>query len=110
MPTRAYAPQTAHILRDWLNSSRVDTYDSPGSIWFTEENHECRVPHSAQPTGRSFHCQTFQKAEGPATSASTFTPSARYHRYRPLCGLLRRAVVAICNNFCSLMFVLYETC
>jgi len=46
---RAYAPQTAHILRGRLISSRGCPYDSPGTTWFMEEKHDLTLPRFAQP-------------------------------------------------------------
>ena len=46
---RAGAPQTPHILRGRLISSRGCPYDSPGTTWFMEEKHDLTLPRFAQP-------------------------------------------------------------
>src|SRR5262249_42188577 len=81
---RARAPQTAHILRDWLISSRVAAYDSPGTTWFTEESNGPPFPVAAA-AARPFHPQVLHQVEGPASGPPAAPPVTRHPRGRPLC-------------------------
>src|SRR5262249_58400113 len=83
-PSRARAPQTAHILRDWLISSRVAAYDSPGTTWFTEESNGPPFPVAAA-AARPFHPQVLHQVEGPASGPPAAPPVTRHPRGRPLC-------------------------
>ena len=76
-PSRAYAPQTAHILRGRLISSRAGPYDSPGTTRFTEENHGPVFPDfPGQPPDLSIP-KYFAKLKDPRRRAPAAAPACK---------------------------------
>src|SRR5262249_26323958 len=98
---RAYAPQTAHILRCWLIRSRGRSYDSLVISRFKEENHGHFFPALPSPTGNqagSVDPQILPHVERSAATPPTPAPVTRYPHHRPVCHPGRSAGLARDRN------------
>src|SRR5581483_11870254 len=107
---KAYASQSAHILRGCLISSRVRADDSPGTIRFRKENHGRNFPSFSKPDLRLVDSQVLQEVKGPQATPSALTSVVRHHCDRALCGNCRRSGWAGRRNLWTQSARLVEAC